>query len=66
MAAKRQRPPRKDQPSLPEALAPGPCSFCGRTPIEHEGLQFQKGEYRICEDCVTRMHRELEQKDDPA
>lgn len=42
-----------------EAIAPGPCSFCGRTPLEHEGLQFQKGDYRICADCVTKMHREL-------
>jgi hypothetical protein len=40
-------------------MAPGPCSFCGRTPAEHEGLQFQKGEYGICADCVTRMHRDL-------
>lgn len=42
-----------------EALSPGPCSFCGRTPAEHEGLQFQRGDYRVCADCVTRMHREL-------
>lgn len=47
-----------------EALSPGPCSFCGRTPAEHEGLQFQRGEYRVCADCVTRMHRELKQ-DEP-
>jgi hypothetical protein len=44
-----------------EALSAGPCSFCGRTPAEHEGLQFQRGEYRVCADCVTRMHRELKQ-----
>ena len=44
-----------------EALSPGPCSFCGRTPAEHEGLQFQRGEYRVCADCVTRMHRQLKQ-----
>ena len=44
-----------------EALSPGPCSFCGRTPAEHEGLQFQRGEYRVCAECVTRMHRELKQ-----
>jgi len=45
--------------SVPDGTAPGPCSFCGRTPAEHEGLQFQKGQYRICSDCVTRMHRDL-------
>ena len=48
-----------------EALSPGPCSFCGRTPAEHEGLQFQRGDYRVCADCVTRMHRELKQ-DEPS
>jgi hypothetical protein len=48
-----------------EALSPGPCSFCGRTPAEHEGLQFQRGEYRVCADCVTRMHRELK-RDEPS
>ena len=48
-----------------EAVAPGPCSFCGRTPLEHEGLQFQKGDYRICADCVTRMHRELKEEKKP-
>jgi hypothetical protein len=45
--------------ALVGGTAPGPCSFCGRTPAEHEGLQFQKGQYRICADCVTRMHRDL-------
>jgi hypothetical protein len=45
-----------------EALVPGPCSFCGRTPAEHEGLQFQRGEYRVCADCVSAMHRELKEE----
>jgi ClpX C4-type zinc finger len=53
---KSKKPSTKD--SL-DAIAPGPCSFCGRTPLEHEGLQFQKGDYRICADCVKKMHREL-------
>lgn len=68
MAGKREK--SKRAPKAPkvdaarqffEALSPGPCSFCGRTPAEHEGLQFQRGEYRVCADCVTKMHRELKQ-----
>ena len=68
MADKRlpKRPRSRQKPAgLLEAVAPGPCSFCGRTPLEHEGLQFQKGNYRICADCVSRMHRELQSEEKP-
>lgn len=60
--SKRAKAPKADAArQLFEALSAGPCSFCGRTPAEHEGLQFQRGDYRVCADCVTRMHRELKQ-----
>ena len=65
MAAKRKaRGPSTRKPKareLLDAFVSPPCSFCGRTPLEHEGLQFQKGENRICADCVKRLHRELHQ-----
>jgi len=56
--------PRAEKPKareLLDAFVAPPCSFCGRTPLEHEGLQFQKGENQICADCVKRLHRELQQ-----
>ena len=65
MAAKRKaRGPSTPKPKareLLDAFVSPPCSFCGRTPLEHEGLQFQKGENQICADCVKRLHRELHQ-----
>lgn len=65
MAGKRKTPkPKAEKPEardLLDAFAAPPCSFCGRTPLEHEGLQFQKGTNQICADCVKRLHRELQQ-----
>jgi hypothetical protein len=67
VAGKRKKPGppagagKPDARDLLEAFAAPPCSFCGRTPLEHEGLQFQKGKNQICADCVKRLHRELQQ-----
>jgi ClpX C4-type zinc finger len=68
VADKRKPKPPAKKPRASDLLAAfeaPPCSFCGRTPLEHEGLQFQKGDYRICADCVSRMHRELKGEVEP-
>jgi hypothetical protein len=66
VAGKRKTPkPKAEKPDageLLDALAAPPCSFCGRTPLEHERLQFQKGKNQICADCVQRLHRELHEQ----